>query len=96
MKSLEESRAAIDAVDWEIVRLFEERMVLCRDVAKYKIAHDMPVLDRSREEIVLASRMSMLKDGYWAPSVRTLFEGIMALSRAEQEKLLQAAGEDAQ
>lgn len=95
MKSLEESRAAIDQVDREIVRLFEERMMLCRDVAKYKIAHGMQVLDRSREEIVLASRVSMLQDGYWAPGVRKLFEEIMALSRAEQEKLLQAAGEDA-
>ena len=93
MKSLEESRAAIDAVDREIVRLFEERMVLCRDVAKYKIANGMQVLDRSREERVLESRAAMLDDPYWAESVRALYEGIMALSRAEQEKLLKAAGE---
>ncbi len=94
MKSLEESRAAIDAVDREIVRLFEERMVICRDVARYKIEHGMQVLDRSREERVLESRAAMLTDPYWADSVRTLFEGVMALSRSEQEKLLQAAGED--
>lgn len=95
MKNLEECRSGIDAVDHQIVRLFEERMQLCRDVALYKIANGMQVLDRSREEIVLASRVSMLQDGYWAPGVRKLFEEIMALSRAEQEKLLQAAGEDA-
>lgn len=94
MKSLEESRTAIDAVDRQIVRLFEERMVLCRDVARYKIVNGMQVLDRSREEKVLESRAAMLSDPYWADSVRTLYEGIMALSRAEQEKLLQAAGED--
>lgn len=93
MKSLEESRAAIDAVDREIVRLFEERMILCRDVAQYKIESGMPVLDRSREEKVLESRAAMLCDPYWAESVRILFEGIMALSRAEQKKLLKAAGE---
>lgn len=93
MKSLEESRAAIDAVDRELVRLFEERMTLCRDVAQYKITNGMQVLDRSREEKVLQSRAAMLRDPYWADSVRTLFEGIMALSRAEQEKLLAAAKE---
>ncbi len=93
MKSLEESRAAIDAVDREIVRLFEERMILCRDVARYKIANGMQVLDRSREEKVLDSRAAMLQDSYWSESVRALFEGIMALSRAEQEKLLKAAEE---
>ncbi len=92
MKSLEESRAAIDAVDREIVRLFEERMTLCREVAKYKIANGLQVLDRSREEKVLESRAAMLRDPYWAGSVRTLFEGVMALSRAEQEKLLKAEG----
>ena len=94
MKSLEESRAAIDAVDREIVRLFEARMVLCRDVAQYKLVSGMQVLDRSREERVLQSRTAMLKDAYWADSVRQVFEGIMALSRAEQEKLLKAAGEE--
>ena len=93
MKSLEECRSAIDAVDREIVRLFEERMQLCRDVAQYKIANGMQVLDRSREEKVLESRAAMLRDSYWEPSVRKLFEGIMALSRAEQEKQLDAAGE---
>lgn len=96
MKSLEESRAAIDAVDREIVHLFEQRMAICRDVARYKIEHGMQVLDRSREEKVLESRAAMLDNPYWADSVRTLFEGVMALSRAEQEKLLQASGEAAQ
>ncbi|MDD6049756.1 MAG: chorismate mutase [Clostridiales bacterium] len=92
MKSLEECRAAIDAVDREIVRLFEERMKLCQDVARYKIANGLPVLDRSREEKVLESRAAMLQDAYWASSVRVLFEQVMALSRAEQEKLQKGEG----
>ena len=93
MRSLEESRAAIDAVDRQIVRLFEERMGIARDVAAYKIEKGLPVLDRSREEQVLASREAMLSDPYWAESVRALYEAVMAISRAEQERLLKAAGE---
>ena len=93
MKSLEECRSGIDAVDQEIVRLFETRMQLCREVAQYKIENGMQVLDRSREEKVLESRSAMLRDPYWTQSVRSLFESIMALSRAEQQKLLEAAGE---
>lgn len=93
MRSLEESRAAIDAVDRQIVRLFEERMGIAREVAAYKIEKGLPVLDRSREEQVLASREAMLNDPYWAESVRALYEAVMAISRAEQEKLLKAAGE---
>ena len=94
MRSLEESRAAIDAVDREIVRLFEQRMLIARDVAAYKIEKGLPVLDRSREEAVLNSRAGMTADPYWAQSVRALYEQIMALSRAEQEKLLKAAGKE--
>ena len=93
MKSLEESRAALDAVDRQIVCLFEERMQIARDVAAYKIENGMQVLDRAREERVLESRTAMLTDPYWADSVRALYAEIMALSRAEQEKLLRAAGE---
>lgn len=95
MRSLEECRQQLDEVDRDIVRLFEQRMMIARDVAAYKLAHDLPVLDSSREEMVLASRMSMLKDGHWAPGVRTLYECIMALSRAEQERLLLEEGRDA-
>ncbi len=94
MKSLEESRAAIDAVDRQIVRLFEERMTISRDVAQCKIASGLPVLDRSREERVLDSRVAMLNDPCWAESVRSLYEAIMAISRAEQERLLQSAGKE--
>ena len=93
MKSLEESRAAIDRVDREIVRLLEERMTIARDVAAYKINNGLPVLDRSREEKVLESRRAMLQDPHWADSVTALYECIMAISRGEQEQLLKAAQE---
>ena len=92
MKELQETRRALDAVDREIVRLFEQRMNLARDVAEYKIAHGMPVLDRSREGQVLESRCALLQDAYWAPALRELYEQIMALSRAEQQKMVEEHG----
>ena len=95
MKSLEESRAAIDAVDREIVRLFEERMTIARDVAAYKIANGMPVLDAAREQRVIQSRRAMLADAHWAEGVEQLYQCIMAVSRAEQERLLAQAKEGA-
>lgn len=92
MKDLQETRRALDAVDRQIVALFEERMNLARDVAEYKIARGMPVLDRSREEQVLESRCALLQDAYWAPALRELYEQIMALSRAEQQKMVEEHG----
>ena len=95
MRSLEECRQALDEVDRDIVRLFEARMMIARDVARYKLAHDLPVLDRSREEKVLQSRASMLTDACFDPAVRRLYECIMALSREEQALLLREEGKDA-
>ena len=49
MTDLLELRDQIDKIDREIVRLFEERMDVCRQVAEYKIANGKKVLDRGRE-----------------------------------------------
>lgn len=91
MQELQETRRALDAVDRQIVALFEERMRLSREVAAYKLAKGLPVLDRSREEQVLDSRCAMLSDPFWSESVRALYEQIMALSRQEQQRLLEEA-----
>ena len=39
MRELESCRREIDEIDAELVRLFERRMGVCRDVALYKQAH---------------------------------------------------------
>lgn len=91
MKELEDIRRELDAVDRDMVRLFEQRMGLAGQVAAYKLAHGLPVLDRSREEQVLASRTAMLKDPQLAESVRALYEEIMRLSRQEQQRILKEA-----
>lgn len=47
--SLEQSRAAIDRIDRELVRLFCERMGVSADVAAYKRSVGKPVTDAARE-----------------------------------------------
>lgn len=91
MKQLEDIRLELDAVDRDMVRLFEKRMELAGQVAAYKLAHGLPVLDRSREEKVLDSRAAMLENSRLAPSVRALYEEIMRLSRQEQQRILKEA-----
>lgn len=91
MKELAQIRAELDQVDRGVVKLFEKRMNLARQVAEYKMAHGLPVLDRTREEVVLASRVGMLEDPHWVDSLRELYEKIMELSRREQERMLKEA-----
>ena len=49
MIDLQDCRDEIDKIDSEIIRLFEQRMKVCEDVAEYKIRTGKKVLDPERE-----------------------------------------------
>ena len=51
---LNEIRVRIDAVDNQLLKLFLERMELAEEVAAYKQAHNLPILNKERERAVLA------------------------------------------
>ena len=91
MKTLEECRAEIDRIDREMQRLFEARMQVAEDVAKYKIAHDLPVLDQVREQAVLDSRTKELAKEENAVAYRSFLSHVMKLSKARQRELLAAS-----
>ena len=88
VKDLNELRQEIDVIDRQLVTLFEQRMAVTEQVGRYKLANGMPVLDRSREEQVLASKVELLQDKGLSADVTDLFEAIMAISRRQQQKLL--------
>ena len=50
MENLLELRNEIDAIDKEIVGLFQKRMKISSEVAEYKISTGKKVFDRAREE----------------------------------------------
>ena len=52
---LKECREKLDGIDREIVRLFEERMAVCGQVAEYKIETGKAVYDGEREKQKLAA-----------------------------------------
>jgi len=91
MKDLNQLRQEIDIIDRQIVALFEQRMAVTKQVGEYKLAKGVPVLDRSREEQVLASKAALLQDKGLTQDVTDLFEAIMAISRRQQQGLLDAA-----
>ena len=51
--NLEELREQIDAVDKELMEKFRERMALSAEIAKFKKANGMPILDVEREKLKL-------------------------------------------
>ncbi len=88
MKDLKALREEIDVIDRQLVALFEQRMAVTEQVGRWKLANGIPVLDRSREEQVLASKVDLLQDKALTADVTDLFEAIMAISRRQQQKLL--------
>ena len=77
------SRESIDRIDSQIVRLFEERMRVSRDIALYKQAHHMDILNPAREQQVLKARVEQLEDHTFDNGIVELFETLMSLSRPE-------------
>lgn len=86
---LNEIRAEIDQIDQQMQSLFEQRMELCLDVARYKQAHDMPVFQADREQQVLDRVEARAKDGFGTAS-RVFFSNMMSISSQLQQQLLQA------
>ena len=59
---LNEIRVKIDAVDDQLLKLFLERMSLAEEVAAYKQANNLPILNKERERAVLAKVMEAAGD----------------------------------
>ena len=91
MDELQELRGRIDAIDAQITALFAQRMDVTERVGRYKLDRGLPVLDRAREEEVLAKKGTLAGEELRG-EVTALYETIMALSRRQQQRLISAAG----
>ena len=87
-----ELRKQLDRIDEQIVRLYEERMEICSQVADYKIETGKKVLDKSREEEKLRTVRSFTHNDFNAHGVQELFEQIMSMSRKLQYNKLAQQG----
>lgn len=78
-------REKLDSLDEEIVKLFEERMEVCKAVAEYKKKVGKPVLDEQREAAKIKQVRELSENGM-QDYVEELFKEIMRLSRKLQQK----------
>lgn len=84
MTYLDELRKEIDEVDKKLVELFEKRMEIVIDVAKYKIENNLPVLNNSREEEVIKINLNYLKNRELESYLKDFFINLMDLSKNYQ------------
>ena len=91
MEDLSDIRKEIDSIDTQIVELFKRRMSCADAVAAYKRAHDLPVLDRSRERELLSRRTAQVPEDMKVYT-EVLFELLMEASRNRQGERLGTGG----
>lgn len=91
MVDLQKSRDEIDRIDKEIVRLFEHRMEVAKDVAEFKISTGKKVFDKKRENEKLESLRNLASNDFNRHGIHELFIQIMSMSRKLQYGLIGAA-----
>jgi chorismate mutase len=90
---LEPHRRRLDGLDDEIARLLGERFEVCREIARYKLAHGIPMMQPQRVDAV---RERYLARGAEAklPAEFTgeLFELLIAATCREEDELMASPG----
>lgn len=89
---LQEIRGQLDVIDSELVRLMEERMELCSQVAAFKIETGKPVFDKERENQKIATVRSLAHGPFNQQAAEDMFTQLMTMSRRLQYQLLEQHG----
>lgn len=85
-------RDQLDQIDREIVRLYQQRMALCEEVARYKIETGKAVLDPERERQKLEAVAGMVSTSFDKKAIRELYQQMMTVSRRLQLGILAEHG----
>ncbi|CZQ93552.1 chorismate mutase type ii [Trichococcus palustris] len=79
-------RAEIDAIDKELVKLFERRMDAVTEVARIKKKYHLPVLDQKREDKVLEKVRNLTENKAYAESMVQLYKHLMNVTKDFEEE----------
>ena len=87
---LQELRKKIDEIDDGLLDLFQRRMDVSAEIARYKEENNIPVYDPAREKQKLLYLSGKVKEGRKAYII-ALYSLLFEFSRADQERILSSA-----
>lgn len=91
MSGLEPFRRRLDVIDDEIARLLGERFEICREVALYKSAHGIPMMQPDRVEEVRSRYLARGAEADLpADFAGDLFDLLIAATCREEDELMAA------
>jgi len=80
-RSIESAREAIDDIDQELVRLFNERAQRAAEIGRAKHVMGQPIYQPAREEVVFARALGANRGPLDDEAIRRLFERILDEAR---------------
>ena len=89
---LAELRIQLDEIDRQMVKLYEDRMELCRQVGEDKLKTGKRILDKEREKQKIQAVSALTHNEFNRTGVSELFEQIMAMSRKLQYQIINEKG----
>lgn len=87
MDNLSRAREKINEIDKKMAELFESRMEAVKIVADYKKERGLPILDKTREEEIIAKNSKLVKDDIMRGYYINFLRNNMELSRNYQNRL---------
>jgi chorismate mutase len=93
---LEPFRRRLDVIDDEIARLLGERFEICREVALYKSAHGIPMMQPNRVDEVRARYLARGAEVELPPDFTSdLFDLLIAATCKAEDELMEARADGA-
>ena len=89
MADIDDYRVRIDEIDKEITKLFEERMNVVLNVAKYKLENNLPIFNRNREDEVIKKNIGYLENKDYSIELEEFYNDLMEVSRHLQNRKIQ-------
>ena len=86
---LKDLREQINAINQQMLDLFSQRMEVSADIARYKAAHELPILDEAREAEILQNISANANENYRFETVE-MFRTLMNLSKMYQLNIVMA------
>lgn len=83
---LNQLRKEIDAIDKEMLALFEKRMDVAKQVGAYKNERNLPIFVPDREQAVIENRIAALNNPEYRNLTVDFFTDLMAISRRLQQQ----------
>ena len=88
MTELDNARKKINDIDRQMAALFEERMSAVAAVADYKRERGLQVEDSAREQAIIETNSTLIKNDEYKPYYVSFIDAVMSISKSYQHRLL--------